>query len=251
MPDVRVDSPKITTSPPPGSVPGHRRPWTPRRILTRFWAVARGEGWKIVWYKLLGETFYRRSLLAWMPLENPPVVAPPRVAVRIAMLTPGDLKAYAHLRPDVGEQEARRRLDAGHLGWVAWQRDRVVGELWASPGYAWVEYIEYEAPLSPDEVYLYQAFTAADCRHKGILTAMAGQALADLHSRGFRRLVGVVRPEFSTLGIPYLKWGATPFALAGYYQVLWVRKKFVRAVPDRLLRSWKQQKSLSETQVSS
>src|SRR3954466_2294278 len=74
--------------------------WTWQEIQRRAAEVLRQEGLRSLWFKLLGETVYRRAVLMERLFAQPVTVLPSRVPVMIGPLEETEVQDYLDLRPD-------------------------------------------------------------------------------------------------------------------------------------------------------
>src|SRR5215510_4012677 len=79
--------------------------WTWRKIWRRAAAVLQQEGLKSLWFKVLGETVYRRAVLMDRLLDEPIAEMPSRVPVIIGLLKETEVQDYLALRPDADPVE--------------------------------------------------------------------------------------------------------------------------------------------------
>src|SRR4051812_44638951 len=86
-------------------------PWAVERSLE----LIRNEGLTTLWFKLLGETVYRRMVLLERSLDAPQELLAAEIPVEFDLLRASDADEYALLRPDTGATEVRRRLELGQL----------------------------------------------------------------------------------------------------------------------------------------
>jgi SAM-dependent methyltransferase len=164
-------------------------------VLSRGVAVARDEGLRSLWFKVLAELGYRRLLVMERPLDEPLPDVPLRIPARIDLLTGADAAEYAAFRPDTDQAEIRRRLAAGHLCFVARHQGQIVHACWAVTGQAWVDYLQRELPLARDEVFHYDSFTAPEVRGCNLAPARVAVAARHFRAAGYHRLVALVVPE--------------------------------------------------------
>lgn len=171
------------------------REWTVRSALRRGVEVLQEEGLRSLWFKVLGETCYRRALLIERPLDAPVTPVETGVPVAIDQLTPAQVAEYTTFRPQSDPAEVQRRLADGQRCFVARHRGRVVHACWAALHQATIDYLESEIELAPDEVYIYEAFTAPRFRGQNISPARAVAMVRTFRRLGYRRLVAVIVPE--------------------------------------------------------
>jgi GNAT superfamily N-acetyltransferase len=178
---------------------GKERPvhasWTFGGLVSRIVQVVRKEGLVSLWFKVLGESIYRRLVILehGLPPEVQKMKLPGQVEMRL--LEPGDIVAYLDARPEAIDEDIRGRLGEGQLCFAAWQADRVVGAVWGATGRAYIEYVDCEIELESDQVYVYNAFTRPDSRGKHIARERGLFVAQYLQKAGYQRLFGAVMPE--------------------------------------------------------
>jgi ribosomal protein S18 acetylase RimI-like enzyme len=110
--------------------------------------------------------------------------------LRMRRLEPADAPAVGAMpEGDVGEDEARRRLETGIRGFGAWAGGELVAYMWAH-----LDELDHEPcrrPLAPDEGYLYGARTARSCRGLGLGPALRTALYQHLAAEGRTRLLSV------------------------------------------------------------
>lgn len=204
------------------------RTWTPGEVRTRSLEVFREEGLKALWFKALGEIFYRRMLLLECVLTDLPAPDAPRIDVGFHRLTASDVEAYVRFRPEAEARELRRRLEVGDCAFWAGRCDRMVGALWVSAGTGWIEYLQRHIPLKPGEGYLYEAYTHPDFRGCGIGPALNNFAYRALREEGFRRILLAVNLENGPARKAFCKNGERVFAKQGFVRLGPWRYDFTR-----------------------
>lgn len=170
--------------------------WTLRAIATRAREVVREDGAKTLWFKLLGETVYRRMLVTELRLPAPAPDRPPREGLDGRLLTAGDLGAYAALHGDA--EEAPARMERGERCFGTWSDGRLVSTRWLATGTTRIEPLGRTVELQPGDVYIYGVFTAPEHRGRGVSSVGAAAVPELLAAEGARRIVGVLEPEGKT-----------------------------------------------------
>lgn len=190
----------------------HPRP----SILRRAWAILCSEGWLALWFRVLGETVYRRLLL--VELDLPPRLAAPE-GMTARWLRSGEAPAYAEFHPALTVDEVRRRLAIGERCLVLEDGGRIVHGRWVAHKRAWIEYLRVALPLSSGSVYLYQSYTPPALRGQGYATAGAAAAGHILCREGFERVLGCIQPDRSIAYPPAFKLGYRPVGYIGWYRL--------------------------------
>ena len=207
------------------------RTWTPGEVLTSSLRVFREEGLKTLWFKTIGEIFYRRMLLLECVLDDLPAPITSRLPIDLHRLTSADIDAYVQFRPQPAKSELRRRLEAGDRCFWAGYGDRMVGAAWVSSGNGWIEYLQGHIPLKPGEGYLYEAYTHPDFRGYGIGPALSGFAYRALREDGFHRILIAVNLENRPARRTFCRNGERVIAKRGFVKIGPWRHDFTQAPP--------------------
>jgi hypothetical protein len=186
---------------------------------------------------VVGSLFYRRVLFVALDLAQPIPDVEVAVPVRIALLEGSDAEAYARFRGrQVEVGSVRRRLEEGGVCVVAWLDDEIVSAAWLAFETAWIEKVDRELRLAPDEVYGYDSYTSESERNLGIAAFRSRWTMRYLRDLGYRRTVAWVTPENRPALGPLRKVGYTALGWAGYVRVGPWRRDFVQPVGGR--RRW-------------
>jgi len=171
---------------------------------------------------------YRRLVLLARPvgLSEPELAAP--TGVRIAVLTPEDIGAYLAFRPEQSGAEIRARLSRGYRCFAAWQEQQIVHAAWGATQRAPIDYLSHEIELCPDEVFVFDAFTAPASRGRNLSPLRALVMGRHYHEQGYRRVLTAVHPENRVGFRPLEKVGTRPVGLIGYVGIGPLRWHFCR-----------------------
>ena len=202
--------------------------WSARMVLRRAIEVVRNEGIAALWFKVLGETVYRRAIVIERRLEEPIDDVAARVPVVLGLLDEKQIEEYVRLRPEADPREVLRRLREGQLCHTASHDGRLVYVSWASMRRAWIEYLEREIELAPEEVYSYEVFAAPEFRGTGIMAATGVFRLRYFRDRGYRRIIAVVMPENKRAFRAFVKLGYRSCGTMGYVRIGPWRREFSR-----------------------
>ena len=182
-----------------------------------------------LWFAALGAArIYRRLVLLARPLGHfaPELAAP--AGIRIAVLAPDEIDAYLAFRPEQTGPEIRTRLSCGHLCFAAWHDGQIVHAAWGATRRAPIDYLSHEIELSPDEVFVFDSFTAPASRGRNLSPLRAVVMGRHYHERGYRRVLTAVHPENRVGFRPLEKVGTRPVGLIGYVGVGPLRWHFYR-----------------------
>jgi GNAT superfamily N-acetyltransferase len=204
--------------------PGSER-WSPRRALARALSVLRDEGLRSLWFKVLGETLYRRLRLVELRPED--AVQTASLSLEFGFLEPSDAADYLRLRPGGDVATIRQRL-ARERCFGAWHQGTLVSTRWVTAGSVYVDYLGRTVALRPGEVWISDTFTDPAYRGRDVSPA-AGAALARwLVEEGVHAQLAGVLPE-NPLGVrAYEQAGYRPVGTIGYIRIVRWRREFVR-----------------------
>lgn len=205
--------------------------------LGRALEVLRVEGVRSFWFKVLGQTVYRRLVVMERPLDEAIVPVTARAPVVVGLLMDADVDEYTTFRPDTDPAEIRRRLVAGHRCFVVRHEGRIVHAGWAAMREAWIDYLGCEFPLEPGDVYQFDSYTAPAFRGLDLAAARVAWMARFFRDAGSRRLLAVVWPENRAAFRPLEKAGYRAVGTIGYIGLArWRRHFYRRKRPPRLLR---------------
>jgi RimJ/RimL family protein N-acetyltransferase len=168
--------------------------WSARGAAGRALGVLRHEGLRALWFKMLGETVYRRLVVVERPLALPVPDVAAQVLVEVALLRPSEIAEYRAFRPEASEAEIASRLRAGQICFVARSRGRIVSTRWVAVDRVRVDYLSMDLPLAPDEACSYDMMTSPDFRGQSMAPVTSAAMLRHFQRAGFRRFVGTVLP---------------------------------------------------------
>ncbi len=203
-------SPRIEVASQPGA-----RTWTARPALARAIEVAREDGVRALWFRILGEIVYRRLILLEADLRAPlpdPTITPERLTLR-------DLDAYVAFRPDADREQIRARLERGEICFLARVEGQIAHTIWSGRERTWIEGLGYEILLAADEDFGYEAYTAPRFRRRGLATAVRIGVLHAVRAEGFRRSLRAVEPENASVLRQAARAGFRPI---GRLSVVWL-----------------------------
>ena len=174
---------------------------------------------------------YRRLVLLSRTLDEQPQELATALPLRIGLLDKQQLDAYRILRPEQSPAELFRRLEKGHQCFIVWHEQQIIHAAWAVTGRATIEYLSREIALPPDEVYVYDAFTAPAFRGYGASPLRALTLGEHYRARGCRYALTAVHPENAKGFRPLEKVGARRVGVIGYVGVGAWRWQFSRRSP--------------------
>ena len=179
----------------------------------RAFTVLRDEGLASFWFKGMSEFGYRRLLL----LERYLTPTEPQVArglsLCIEMLETSDVDHYVAFRPETTRAQILDRLRSAQACFVARREGRIVSACWSTTRPAWNEFLNREIGVAEGDVYLFDAFTLAACRGRGISPALCVQQLRHFRRLGLRRAIRATLPENVPALHAHAKTGFHAYAL--------------------------------------
>jgi hypothetical protein len=200
--------------------------WTLPSVASRAREVLRDEGARSLWFKVLGETVYRRMLVTELRLPAPPLAQTPRDGLAGRLLTLDDLDAYAALHGHADDAAARMRRGERCFG--TWSDGRLVSTRWLATGTVRIEPLGRTVALAPGDVYIYGVFTAHEHRGRGVSVVGATVVPSLLAAEGAQRIVGVLEPESRTAVQLNKRSGYEIVGTIGYVRVGPFRRHFGR-----------------------
>jgi len=187
--------------------------------LARAGEVLRQEGVRSLWFKILGDTVYRRLLLVERPLQGPIPAVTARIPVEISLLQETQVAEYLAFRPEADEAEVRCQLDAGDWCFVARHHGQIVAARWATANRIWIDYLSCEFQLAAAEIYSYDLFTQPEFRGHAVAPVISAEMLRYFRTAGYRRLVAAISPENDPSLRAVAKTGYRPYGLIGYVKI--------------------------------
>ncbi len=194
-------------------------------MIRRAQAVLREDGLLALFFRMLGETVYRRVLLIESDLRS----AAYRADERCRWLRPEEAAEIAGFHPAIPEAEVRRRLAQGQRCWVLERDGRMAHALWVTGGSAWIEYLEMELPLEQGEAYVFNSYTPREQRGRGFASAALSAVRQALQQEGYTRVAGCIQPDRSVAYPPVYRAGFRPYGYLGWCGIGGWRRTFRRA----------------------
>jgi len=193
--------------------------WTVRRIVKRAIEVLREESVKSLWFKILGETVYRRVVVLERRLEDPINLVEPRLPVEIGLLRQDEVDAYLTFNPAVTLEEIHWRKEHGHQCYVVHDKGQIVHACWLAINKVRIDYLDRDFTLAPDEAYTYESFTVPAYRGQNLAPARLTYVQRLLREAGYRRMLAVVMPENRVAFRPIEKAGYRRVGKVGYLKL--------------------------------
>ena len=198
---------------------------------TRVMETLHDGGVRALWFKILGETVYRRLLLLERSFEEPIPEIPSQLPIIFQVLEWTETEEYLHYRPGTTRVEIFRRFTAQHRCIVARYQGRLVSNTWVAASNAWSHYLSREVPLGANDLYAYDSFTDPLCRGHAVASALGVEVLRHFRGTGYRRIIRAISPENRASLRAVSKSGYRPYGVIGYVGIGPWRKHFVRLTP--------------------
>lgn len=200
--------------------------WTPRDILARTWEVLRTEGVSSLWFKILGETCYRRMVLFERRLDDRPVELRLDPSVVASLLSRDEVDEYVAFHPGSVSSEIRSRLQTGQLCFIARHEGRIVNATWAATSQAAIDYLDAQIHLMPGDAYLYSTYTAPEFRGRRLASSM--RIVRHLRGAGYQRSIAAIMAENKPALRMMERSGYSRFGMIGYFRLGPWRRLFRR-----------------------
>jgi Acetyltransferase (GNAT) family len=186
--------------------------------------VARREGLRSLWFKVLGETVYRRLLLLEASTDGlPPADA--EGTFEFSFLSSDELGEGV---AGTTRAESALRLQRGDRCFCTRRDGRLVAASWIAFDEASVEYLDCRLLLSPGVAYLYDVYTAPDARGGGIFGASWFALAGALRDEGVHTILSALLPENRSARRAFAKLPYRVVGTFGYVQLGSWRRRFLR-----------------------
>lgn len=150
--------------------------------------------WNAFWTKVLTKVF-RRAIFTVRPLDVPIPPLHSCLPVSITTLSSADLAEYLRFYPLAGLSELQRRLSQGHRCYASWYQGQIVDVTWIAAGRAYIDYLDRDILLHPQDAYLYDSFTSPAFRGRGLYAAKLAYISHRCKEEGYSRTVAVYAME--------------------------------------------------------
>lgn len=198
------------------------------RSLQRAAEILRQEGLRSLWFKLLGETVYRRLDLVARDIPPQPVRRQPASDLQFGFLQAGEVDEFLRFRDYADRATVLDRLRQGQHCFLVRDHGAIIHCCWAATGAARIDYLDCPVRLADDVVYVYEAYTEQGNRGRSI-SSLRSFVLEDFfRRRGLRRLLGVVWPENPPIYRSMEKAGYRVIGRMGYVGMGRLRRYFLR-----------------------
>jgi SAM-dependent methyltransferase len=197
-----------------------------RDVARRVKEILREGGIRTLWFKVLGETFYRRMWLFERRLDEPIASLTAPDDIEFGTLCEDEIERCSELRPERTSQELTARLARGERCYVARKLGIVVGFTWVVRRSAWIDYLGCTLDFGPDDYYLYEVIVAQECRGQRIAAALLAHTYRELGQLEASRAILAINLD-NDAGLRALtRAGERRFAVQGYVGPRRFRREF-------------------------
>ncbi len=209
-----------------------RRKWTLAGIAGRSAEVFREEGVKSLWFRILGETIYRRLALFICRRDCMSPDLPGNADLTLTTIADSDWDDYERFRG--GGIDCRRLLRSGKRCWVLRSATGIVSSCWAATDFAEIPYLGLRIRLGPGQVYLFDTYTAPACRGRSHASLLVAELVQSCLQQGERTVISAVLPENRGGMALFDRLGFQQAGLVGYFGIGPWRHQFCRSAiePD-------------------
>jgi GNAT superfamily N-acetyltransferase len=211
------------TIPPPVAA----RRWTPSTVWQRALEVLRTEGIRSLWFRVLGETGYRRMIVMQRPYDLSLRDVEAGIPVTYGILEPHEIDEYLQLRPDADSDDIRLRLERRQVCLVARHEGHLIQACWVAFERVWIDYLRCWLYLEPGAVYPYDLYAVPEIRGKNVHRAHFPHMFRYFQNAGIRVIVGAFHPENRMHRI-FARVGFEPVATIGVVRLGPWRRPFCR-----------------------
>lgn len=201
--------------------------------------MLRTEGFRSLWFRVLGETVYRRMIVmqGHYDLNIPDV--DPGIAVEFGLLEPHQIDEYLELRPDADPEEIRLRFERRHVCFVARHEGRLIQACWVAVERIWIDYLQCWIYLDPAAFYPYDLYAVPEVRGRNVHRAHIPHMFRYFENAGVWRVIAAFHPDNRVHRI-FERLGLTHTAQIGVVRLGPWRRSFCR-----YLNGWPEREAFS------
>jgi hypothetical protein len=191
---------------------------------------------KVLYFKVLSKTFYRRVLLFERRFDDPDLPVRAGITLMFGELGLTDVETYLDSRAgtypkrtrDLTRKDIIARFRAGDRCFVAWHQRAIVATSWRSFGQGWSDYLDAGIAMPSDVVYACDEYVDQAVRGRNVSPALTNYIRGCLRREEYQRYVFATLPE----NLPGLrsnsKTGSGPSGYIGWIGFGRWRRGFVR-----------------------
>ena len=204
-----------------------RRKWTPAAIARRSAGVVREEGVQSLWFRMLGETIYRRLVFFVCRQDCMPPDLPSSANLTLSTIADSDCETYERFRG--GAIDCRRLLQSGKRCWVLRNGTGIVSSCWAATDFAEIPYLDLRIQLAPGQIYLFDTYTAPAYRGRFHASLLVTGLVQSFRRQSERAVISAVLPENRSGMALFGRLGFQQAGLVGYLGIGPWRHEFCRS----------------------
>lgn len=199
-----------------------------KTILGRSREILRTEGLRSLWFKILGETIYRRMDIFERKINPALTSIKLPDGLEVSPLKAGEVDELVKFRDLHNREAVLRRLEQGDVCFMVRAHGEIIHSAWVAKGRARIDYLARDIRLANNVVFIFEAYTAEAWRGKSISSMRKTVMEKYCHDQGYNLLLAVVWPENSPAYRNIEKAGYERIGRVGYFGVGRFRKYFMR-----------------------
>ena len=166
-----------------------------RSILSRSWEIFQTLGIRGLWFKVLGETVYRRLAVFEKKLsaDLPHPVVPENMEIQL--LQASEIEEFVKFRTFNDHATVVDRLANGQICVVVKHRNEFIHCTWIAGGGVRIDYQDCDIELANGVAYAYEAYTSAAWRRRGVATMRSPALSHYCMEHGYKLRIAVVGIE--------------------------------------------------------
>jgi SAM-dependent methyltransferase/GNAT superfamily N-acetyltransferase len=166
-----------------------------RSILGRSWEIFRTLGIRGLWFKVLGETVYRRVAVFEKKLsaDLPRSVVPEHMEIRL--LQAPEIDEFVKFRTFNDRATVVDRLANGQICVVVKHRNEFIHCTWITGGWVRIDYQDCDIELANGVAYVYESYTSPAWRRRGVATMRSPALSHYCLEYGYKLRIAVVGIE--------------------------------------------------------
>jgi ribosomal protein S18 acetylase RimI-like enzyme len=204
--------------------------WTPGAVLRRAKVILWDEGPRSLFFKVLGESVYRRLQFTELRFDE---VGPATLGDHeLVKLDQSSFAGYLKVRTDLDEHKIDERLRRGDECYAIFVDGEIAQTCWlAARGSARVGYLDCEIRLGARDVYVYEFLVHPVYRRRKLFPAALSRLVVEYRRRGYERIVWAWMPENARAVSVARHWPFRSLGMLGYWKIAGFRKYFT-SIPD-------------------
>jgi len=166
-----------------------------RHVVTRLREIHHWEGIPGILNRMLALMGYRQ--LGWYlhSLQDGAQPVEARTAFEFVELSAKDVGRYVVFRRGAREADILARMAAGSRCFAALCDGEIASVSWVDVNEGYMQLIDYRFPLEPDEIYVFDSFTAKNYRGQRIQSALYYRLSEHFRVSGYRAAITMIVPE--------------------------------------------------------